>query len=82
MVAKKAPFPLQKVTLKLYEGDFRQLADLYPRSGANKVIREMVRRHITMCLEATQARLAQQPIVEALDITLPTDEEMAKDEQG
>jgi hypothetical protein len=38
--------PISKHTLNLYRGDFEKLADLYPRNGAGKIIRDLVRRHI------------------------------------
>lgn len=37
---------LQKVTLNLVEGDFDRLAALYPKLGAGKVIRHLVRTHL------------------------------------
>lgn len=38
--------PLQKVTLNLFEGDFGKLQELYPRIGAAKVVRDLVRAHL------------------------------------
>jgi hypothetical protein len=38
--------PISKHTLNLYRGDFEKLADLYPRNGAGKIIRDLVRRHL------------------------------------
>ncbi len=43
---RKEDFPLQKVTLVLYDGDFARLRDLHPRLGASKVVRTLVRKHI------------------------------------
>jgi hypothetical protein len=38
--------PVEKMTVRLYNGDYRRLAELHPNLGANKVIRELVRQHI------------------------------------
>lgn len=54
MPARKERLPLQKHTLNLFEGDFIELGGLYPRSGAIKIIREMVHRHIAVCKEKAQ----------------------------
>ncbi len=43
---RKEDFPLQKVTLVLYDGDFARLRELHPRLGASKVVRTLVRKHI------------------------------------
>ncbi len=43
---RKEDFPLEKVTLALYNGDFARLRDLHPRLGASKVVRTLVRKHI------------------------------------
>ncbi len=43
---RKEDFPLQKVTLVLYDGDFARLRDLHPRLGASKVVRMLVRKYI------------------------------------
>lgn len=37
---------LQKVTMNLFRGDFERLQNLYPRSGAAKVVRLLVQSHI------------------------------------
>lgn len=42
---KREAFPLQKVTLNLFEGDFDWLRENNGRLGAGKVIRELVRAH-------------------------------------
>jgi hypothetical protein len=43
---RKAPYPLQKVTLNLRRGDFDRLRVLHGRRGAGKVIRELVIGHL------------------------------------
>jgi hypothetical protein len=43
---RKEDRPLQKVTLNLFDGDYNQMQSLYPRAGAGKIIRELVRRHL------------------------------------
>jgi hypothetical protein len=43
---RKEDRPLQKVTLNLFDGDYAALQSLYPRPGAGKIIRELVRRHL------------------------------------
>jgi len=43
---RKEDHPLQKVTLNLFEGDFARLQVIYPRPGAAKIIRDLVRRHL------------------------------------
>jgi hypothetical protein len=44
--------PLARHSVKLFAGDFEYLQDLYPRLGAGKVIRELVRKHISTAKEA------------------------------
>lgn len=46
MTRKAEEFPLQKVTLLLYEGDFDRLRELKPDLGASKVVRLLVRKYI------------------------------------
>lgn len=43
---RKEPYPLEKVTLNLRQGDFNRLQVLHGRIGAGKFIREMVIGHI------------------------------------
>lgn len=38
--------PLQKVTLNLQAGDFDKMRSIYPKIGAGKAIRALVRKHI------------------------------------
>lgn len=42
----KEEFPLQKVTLHLYKGDFARLRELEPDLGASKLVRLLVREYI------------------------------------
>lgn len=42
---RKEDFPLQKVTLNLFEGDFDWLRQNHGKLGAGKVVRELVRGH-------------------------------------
>lgn len=57
MAKKKERFPLQKVTVKLFEGDFQEMAGLYPKTGANKIIRELIHRHIAVAKEMAQKQV-------------------------
>jgi len=45
-VRRKENHPLNKHTLNLFDGDFEKLQLWYPRLGAAKVIRELVRAHV------------------------------------
>lgn len=40
---RKEDFPLQKVTLSLYDGDWDYIRSLYSQIGASRVIRKLVR---------------------------------------
>lgn len=53
---KKEDFPLQKVTVKLYDGEFAQLQTLHPRIGASKVVRMLVHSHIKSVMARAKAR--------------------------
>jgi hypothetical protein len=55
-VRRKEDFPIQKVTLNLYHGDFEELRALHPRVGAAKVIRELVHAHIARVKDEQAAR--------------------------
>lgn len=46
MAKRKSDYPMQKVTLNLYEGDMDRLMTLYPKFGAGRIIRELVRAHL------------------------------------
>lgn len=75
MAKRKERFPLVKVTIKLFEGDFREIGDLYPKTGANKIIREIIHRHIAVCKEKAQQSLAALEDI-PIDIEI-SDEEVA-----
>lgn len=42
---RKEEYPLEKITLLLREGDFKWLQDMHPRSGAAKIVRELIIGH-------------------------------------
>lgn len=56
--------PLQKVTIRLYAGDFERLGCLFPKMGANKAIREILRRKI----ETIEAKVGPAPELENVDV--------------
>jgi hypothetical protein len=45
MTVRKEEYPLEKITLKLREGDFKWLQHMYPQLGAAKVVREIIIAH-------------------------------------
>lgn len=59
---------LQKVTIRLYTGDKDDLDSLFPRLGYNKVIREHVRRLVTIMKERDPAGPATLPEVNLEDL--------------
>jgi len=46
MATRKSPYPLEKQTLNLREGDWGKLQEMHPRLGAGKVVRELVIAHV------------------------------------
>jgi len=57
--------PVEKMTVRLYSGDYRRLGELHPHLGANKVIRELVRQHI----QRVEAKIGPAPeIKENIDV--------------
>lgn len=62
------PDKLEKITLRLYLGDIRTLSDFYPKTGYNRVIRALVRRHVRALKEkdSTESRIST---VEIEDLT-------------
>jgi len=54
---RREDFPLMKVTLNLYDGDFQKLQALYPRIGASKVIRVLVHSHLKDISDKTTVRI-------------------------
>lgn len=59
-------FPLQKVTLNLFEGEFARLQSLYPNLGAGRVVRDLVHSHLRSIDEKTNQRL---PGIEQLNLS-------------
>lgn len=59
---------LEKVSLRLFEGDSARLASYYPRMGYQVAIRELVRAH----LKKLDAKAAEAGINDALE-DLPND---------
>lgn len=53
MARKREDFPIEKVSLNLYQGEFKKLTELYPRMGAGKVIRVMVHNLLRQVDEKT-----------------------------
>lgn len=43
---RKAPYPLEKQSINLREGDMEKLQVMHPRLGGGRVIRELVIAHI------------------------------------
>jgi len=66
-VKRKEEFPLQKVTLNLFDGDMSKLQELYPIIGGSKVIRLLVRAHIK-AIEARTENLPKEVISTGLEI--------------
>jgi len=66
MGRKKEEFPIEKVTLNLFQGDFAKLRELHgDRLGASRVVRTLVRAH----LNAVSAKVEQRKVTQ-LDIDL------------
>ena len=42
MTVRKEEYPLEKITLKLREGDFKWLQDMFPQIGAAKAVRTLI----------------------------------------
>jgi len=66
---RKEPYPLEKITLNLREGDFEQLRSLHGRMGAGKIVRDMVIAHLKRVEEhmlQTRGELDQQLKMEDL----------------
>jgi len=57
---RREDFPLMKVTLNLYDGDFQKLQALYPRLGASKVIRVLVHHHLKDINDKTTVRINEE----------------------
>lgn len=48
--------PLQKYTINLYRGDLERVQELFPATGASRIIREAVRKLILRTEEAVKAK--------------------------
>lgn len=59
---KKEDHPIRKHTLNLYEGDYERLSVLFPKAGAGKTIRTLVRKFITQVEDTAQQTAISQPI--------------------
>jgi len=57
---RREDFPLMKVTLNLYDGDFQRLQSLYPRLGASKVIRVLVHSHLKDINDKAVSRIKEE----------------------
>jgi len=53
---------LVKVTIRLYDGDKEELDEFYPSLGHNRVIRDLVRKHIRLLRERISHRAEPAPI--------------------
>lgn len=60
MAKRSEELPIEKVTIRLYEGDSARLQRLYPKVGASKVIRHLVRHHLRGVDERTEQILQMQ----------------------
>jgi hypothetical protein len=62
MTVRKEDYPLEKITLKLREGDFKWLQDMFPENGAAKTIRKIIiayRKGVEAKAEQRQPRLSE-----------------------
>lgn len=55
-MVRRLPFPIQKVTLNLREGDWDWLIMMHGRKGASKVIRDIVIGHVERSRSAAAQR--------------------------
>jgi hypothetical protein len=66
MGKRKEDFPLEKVTINLFEGDVARFNQLFPRLRVSKFLRETLRR--TLRKIENEAQRAPQPVVEDIDL--------------
>jgi len=59
---KKEDHPIRKHTLNLYEGDFERLTVLFPKAGAGKIIRTLVRKFVNQVEDTAQQSTPPTPI--------------------
>ena len=67
---KREDHPLSRRTINYYEGDYEKLQSLYPRLGAGKATRDIIRAHLKM-IEAAAAQRA--PLRNDLEAELEID---------
>jgi len=58
MAQRKLTLPIHKVTLNLFKGDWEELAEMHPKLGPSRVIRELVHSHIRKVKDAAAQRQA------------------------
>lgn len=54
---RKAPYPLEKQSIYLREGDMKKLQTLHPRTGAGPAIRNLVIKHLEWVEEEMKNQL-------------------------
>lgn len=59
---KREDHPIRKHTLNLFEGDYERLQMLFPKAGAGKIIRTLVRKFIVQVEESAQQSTTPLPI--------------------
>jgi hypothetical protein len=65
MPRKKSEFPLEKITIKLFEGDYKRLQDLHSsRIGGAAVIRQLVRTYLANIEARVDRRVAEKLDIE------------------
>ena len=58
MARSSEDIPLVITTIRIFKGDLQELQRLYPRSGASKIIRNLIRNHLKKVKERAQERIA------------------------
>ena len=71
---RQEDLPIKKVTLNLYEGDFEFFQQHFPRSGAGKAIRTIVRSTRKKIEGMTEQRLVIPPELSASELAEATEE--------
>jgi len=65
MPRKRSDIPLEKVTLKLFQGDYKRIQDLHgTRLGASAVIRQLIRTY----LANIDARVEQRSTIDKINL--------------
>lgn len=67
MATRKSVTRITKHTLNLFEGDYQRLQELYPKLGAGRAIREVVRSYLRR-LESEEEPLV---LVDHVDVEIP-----------